>query len=63
MKGSLKMINLINADKILKQLYLSIVMEELNKTKEQQKVIEQKEQKEKEKDETLAQGPYRGITA
>ena len=42
------MINLINADKALKQLYLSMVMEELNKTKEQPKEIEQKEQEEKE---------------
>ena len=48
------MINLINADKVLKQLYLSMVMEELNKTKEQPKVIEQKEQKEKEENEALA---------
>lgn len=45
------MINLINADKVLKQLYLSMIMEELNKTKEQSKGIEQKEAKE---DETLA---------
>ena len=50
MKGSVKMINLINADKILKQLYLSMVEEELNKVKEQPKEIEQKEQKEKEED-------------
>ena len=48
MKGSVKMINLINADRILKQLYLSMVKEELNKVKEQPKEIEQKEQKEKE---------------
>ena len=54
MKGSIKMINLINADKALKQIYLSMVMEELNKTKEQPKAIKQKEQKEKEEDETLA---------
>lgn len=47
------MINLINADRVLKQLYLSMVEEELNKVKEQPKV-EQKEQKEKEEDETLA---------
>jgi hypothetical protein len=44
------MINLINADKVLKQLYLSMVEEELNKVKEQPKGIEQKEQKEKEED-------------
>ena len=48
------MINLVNANKILKQLYLSIVEEELNKIKEQPKEIENKEQKEKEEDETLA---------
>ena len=41
------MINLINADRVLKQLYLSMV-EELNKVKEQPKEIEQKEQKENE---------------
>ena len=35
-----------------------MVEEELNKVKELPK-----EQKEKEEDETLAQGPYRGITA
>ena len=57
------MINLVNADKILKQLYLSMITKELNKEKDQLKEIEQKEQKEKEEDETLAQGPYRGITA
>ena len=45
----LKIINLINADKVLKQLYLSMVKEELNKTKEQPKVIEHKEQKENDK--------------
>ena len=50
MKGSVKMINLINADRVLKQLYLSMVEEELNKVKEQPKGIEQKEQKEKEED-------------
>lgn len=44
------MINLIYADKVLKQLYLSMVEEELNKIKEQPKKIENKEQKEKEKD-------------
>ena len=54
MKGSVKMINLINADRILKQIYLSMVEEELNKVKEQPKGIEQKEQKESEEDETLA---------
>ena len=32
------MINLINADRALKQLYLSMIEEELNKTKEQPKV-------------------------
>ena len=48
------MINLINADRVLKQLYLSMVEEELNKVKEQPKEIEQKEQKENEEDETLA---------
>ena len=48
------MINLINADKVLKQLYLSMVKEELNKIKEQPKAIEQKEQKESEEDKTLA---------
>jgi hypothetical protein len=42
------MINLINADRILKQLYLSMVEEELSKVKEQPKEIEQKEQKEEE---------------
>ena len=42
------MINLINADRVLKQLYLSMVEEELNKVKEQPKEIEQKEQKENE---------------
>ena len=47
------MINLINADRVLKQLYLSMVKEELNKVKKQPKEIEQKEQKEKE-DEALA---------
>ena len=40
------MINLVNADRVLKQLYLSMVKEELNKVKEQPKEIEQKEQKE-----------------
>ena len=50
MKGSVKMINLINADKVLKQLYLSMVMEELNKTKKQPKGIEQEEQEEKEEE-------------
>ena len=49
------MISLINADRALKQLYLSMVKEELNKVKEQPKEIEQKEQKESEEDETLAQ--------
>lgn len=34
------MINLINADKVLKQLYLSMIEEELNKTKEQPKVAD-----------------------
>lgn len=48
------MINLINADKALKQLYLSMLEEELNKVKEQPKEIEQTEQKENEEDETLA---------
>lgn len=48
------MINLINADRVLKQLYLSMVEEELSKVKEQPKEIEQKEQKESEEDETLA---------
>lgn len=48
------MINLINADKVLKQLYLSMLEEELNKVKEQPKEIEQKEQKESEENETLA---------
>jgi uncharacterized spore protein YtfJ len=41
MKGSVKMINLINADKVLKQLYLSMVTEELNKTKEDNKKTEE----------------------
>ncbi len=45
------MINLINADRVLKQLYLSMIEEELNKVKEQPKGIEQKEQKENEEDE------------
>ena len=49
------MINLINADKVLKQLYLSMVKEELSKVTEQPKAIEQKEQKESEKDEIVAQ--------
>lgn len=49
------MISLINANRALKQLYLSMVKEELNKVKEQPKEIEQKEQKESEEDETLAQ--------
>lgn len=49
------MINLTNADRILKQLYLSMVTEELNTTKEQPKETEQKEQKEEEEDEALAQ--------
>ena len=48
------MINLVNADKVLKQLYLSMVKEELSKVTEQPKAIEQKEQKDGEKDETLA---------
>ena len=48
------MINLINADRILKQLYLSMAKEELEKAKEQPKETEHKEQKEKEEDETLA---------
>ena len=47
------MINLINADKALKELYLSMLDKELAKANEQQKGIENKEQKEKE-DETLA---------
>ena len=42
------MINLVNADRMLKQLYLSMVKEELHKVKEQPKEIEQKEQKESE---------------
>ena len=41
------MISLINADKVLKQLYLSLVTEELEKTKEQSKNKE-KEEKENE---------------
>lgn len=53
MKGSIKMISLIDANKMLKQLYLSMITEELNKTKEQPKEIEQKEQEEK-KNEALA---------
>ena len=36
MKGSVKMISLIDADKILKQLYLSMVTEELEKNKEKE---------------------------
>ena len=36
MKGSVKMINLVNADKILKQLYLSMVTEELEKIKKKE---------------------------
>ena len=47
------MINLINADGVLKQLYLSMVKEELNKVKEQPKEIEQKEQKENEEDRNI----------
>ena len=47
MKGSIKMISLINADKALKQLYLSMVMEELNKTKEQPKVDNEEDEEEK----------------
>lgn len=47
------MINLINADRVLKQLYLSMVEEELNKVKEQPKEIEQKEQKENEEDRNI----------
>ena len=50
MKGSVKMINLINADRTLKQLYLSMVMEELNKIKEQPKTDD--EEAEEEKNET-----------
>ena len=46
MKGSVKMINLINADKILKQLYLSMVEEELNKVKEQPKVDNEEDEEE-----------------
>ena len=58
------MINLSNADRILKQLYLSMVMQELNKVKEEpQKTedmeLDEKEEnkklEEKEEDETLAQ--------
>ncbi len=41
------MINLINADRILKQLYLSMVTKELEKIKEQSKNKE-KEEKENE---------------
>ena len=48
MKGSIKMISLINADKALKQLYLSMVMEELNKTKEQPKVDNEDEEEKNE---------------
>ena len=48
MKGSVKMINLINADRALKQLYLSMVMEELNKTKEQPKVDNEEDEEENE---------------
>ena len=48
MKGSIKMINLINADRALKQLYLSMVMEELNKTKEQPKVDNEEDEEENE---------------
>ena len=48
------MINLVNADRVLKQLYLSMVTKELNKVKEQPKEIENKEQKEDEEGETLA---------
>ena len=57
------MINLINADRVLKQFYLSMIEQEFIKANEQPKEIEQKEQKENKEDETLAQGPYRGITA
>ena len=42
------MINLINADKALKQLYLSMVVEELNKTKEQPKVDNKEDEEENE---------------
>ena len=42
------MINLINADRALKQLYLSMVMEELNKTKEQPKVDNEEDEEENE---------------
>lgn len=48
------MVNLINADRVLKQLYLFMVKEELNKVKEQPKGIEHTEQEESEEDETLA---------
>lgn len=48
MKGSVKMINLINADRALKQLYLSMVMEELNKTKEQPKIDNEEDEEENE---------------
>jgi ribonucleotide reductase beta subunit family protein with ferritin-like domain len=47
MKGSVKMINLINADKVLKQLYLSMVEKELNKVKEQPKVNNKEAKEEK----------------
>ena len=46
MKGSVKMINLINADRTLKQLYLSMVMEELNKIKEQPKIDNEEDEEE-----------------
>ena len=42
------MINLINADRALKQLYLSMVIEELNKTKEQPKVDNEEDEEENE---------------
>ena len=42
------MIKLSEANRMLKNLYLAIVKEELNKTKEQPKEIEQKKHKENE---------------
>ena len=50
------MINLIDADKALKQLYLSMVKEELSKVTKQPKAIEQTEQEWSEEDEIVAQG-------
>jgi ribonucleotide reductase beta subunit family protein with ferritin-like domain len=46
MKGSVKMINLINADRALKQLYLAMIEEEFIKANEQSKTDTKEDEEE-----------------